>query len=78
MTAEVDPAVAVALRTASTQYLLTTAYRLTHMLHAAGGESAEAKRYALPVKTRELDQRCAELRTQRDLITNEILKRAGQ
>lgn len=73
-----DPAVAAALRTASTDYLLRTAYRLTHLMHAKGGESEEAKRYALPVKTRELDQQLADLRAQRDMITNEIKKRAGE
>lgn len=67
-----------ALRTTSTSELLRKSYQLTHLMHAKGGESEEAKRYALPVKTRELDQQIADLRAQRDMITNEILKRAGQ
>lgn len=67
-----DAVLFTALRATSTEELLTNAYSLTHQIHSAQDHGALSEEHA-----KEKRIRVADLRAQRDILTNEIIRRSS-
>lgn len=72
------PEAAALLAATPVAELLTKAYALTHRLDDAAGKLREAETHSSLRQRREARDRITDLRAARDLISAELIRRAGE
>lgn len=66
------------LRSLDTQTLLTAAYSLTHRMHVAAAAEHAARSNGHTDLARQCGAECIDLRMQRNLISDELVRRTGE